>query len=166
MSHFISHLCLANHLTRLQAHALDSSTAFYPLTIILFLYVCIQLHNRNFRPIVYCCKPFQKCLLYLRRSIDPKTFSTFIVLSYVKLTYVAAKILLPTYLSNDRGHKLSTLVLYISTNVQFFHKKHLPFAIPSIFIIYSYPSYFLSMFILPKVSLAMQDELSSSSYVC
>ena len=140
LSSFIPPLCLTNHLTRLQVRALESFTAFYPLTLILFLYVCIQLHGRNFSPVVYCWKPFQKCFLHIRRSIDPKTsiidaFATFILLSYVKIMNVAGYMLLPSNLYNGRGHKLSTLVLYVSTNVQFFHKKHLPFAIPSTLIL-------------------------------
>ena len=140
LSSFIPPLCLTNHLTRLQAYALDGATAFYPLTLILFLYVCIQLHVQNFRPVVYCWKPFLKCFHHIRRSIDPKTsiidaFASFILLSYVKIMLVAGTILLPTNLYNDRGHKLSTLVLYYSTNVRFFHKKHLPYAIPFIFIL-------------------------------
>ena len=143
LSSFIPPLCLTNHLTRLQVRALESFTAFYPLTLILFLYVCIQLHGRNFSPVVYCWKPFQKCFLHIRRSIDPKTsiidaFATFILLSYVKIMNVAGYMLLPSNLYNGRGHKLSTLVLYVSTNVQFFHKKHLPFAIPSILILLTF----------------------------
>ena len=133
-------LCLTNNLTRLQAFSLESAPAFYPLIIILFLYICIQLHVRNFRPVVYCWKPFQKCFLHIRRSIDPKTsiidaFATFIFLSYVKIMLVAGIILSPTYLYDGHGHKLSTLVLYIDTDVEFFHKKHLPYAIPSILIL-------------------------------
>ncbi len=143
LNNFIAPLCLTNHLTRLQAHTLDSSTAFYPLIIISFVYVCIQLHNRNFWPVVYCWKPFLKCFFYIRRSIHPKTsvidtFATFILLSYVKLMYTAWRILLPTYVYNGHGHRLSNLVVYISTDIQFFHKKHLPFAIPSIFILLTF----------------------------
>ena len=143
LSSFIPPLCLTNHLTRLQVYALDSATAFYPLTLILFLYICIQLHGQNFRPVVYCWKPFLKFILHIRRSIDPKTsivdaFATFILLSYVRLMLAAGTILIPTNLYNDCGHKLGTLVLSYSTNIQFFHKKHLPLAIPFIFILLTF----------------------------
>ena len=136
-------LCMTDHLTRLQAFSLESAAAFYPLIIILLFYICIQLHVRNFRPVVYCWRPFLKCFLHIRRSIDPKTsiidaFATFIHLSYVKIMFVAGTILTPSILYNRYGHKLSTLVLYISTDIQFFHKKHLPYAIPSIFILLTF----------------------------
>ena len=131
--------CSTNHFTRLQAYALEYIVAFYPLILILFLYICIQLHARNFSPIVYCWKPFLKCFLRIRRSVDPKTsiidaFATFILLSYVKLLYVTGLFLLPTYLYNGQGHKHNTIVLYESTDIQYFYKEHLPFALLSIFI--------------------------------
>ena len=169
-------LCLTNHLTRLQAYAFDSATAFYPLTLILFLYICIQLHGRNFRPVVYCWKPFLKCFLHIRRSVDPKTsitdaFATFILLSYVRLMLVAGTILIPTNLYNDW-----TQAWYISIVLQYkypiFSQETPPASYPIYFYttnVHSYTSYcayFLSKFNLPKVPLAMQDELSSSSYVC
>ena len=143
LNYLIPPLCLTHTLARLQAFSLESATAFYPLIIISFLYICIQLHVRNFRPVVYCWKPFQKCLLHIRRSIDPKTsiidaFATFIHLSYVKIMLVAGTILSPTYLYDGHGHKLSTLVLKIDTHVEFFHKKHLPFAIPSMLILLTF----------------------------
>ena len=136
----VSPYCLPIHLTRLQSNALHIATAFYPLILIVFLYVCIQLHFRNFRPIVYCWQPFLKCFLHIRRSVDPNTsiidaFATFILLSYVKLMYVVGYFFIPSYVYNSYGHKVSTLVLYYSTNVQFFHKEHLPFVVPSIFIL-------------------------------
>ncbi len=57
-SFIIPPICLTNHLTRLQAYALEGITAFYPLFLILFLFFCIQLHARNFRPVVFCWNPF------------------------------------------------------------------------------------------------------------
>ena len=135
--------CVAEYLTRLPAFALDYILAFYPLILVVFLYICIKLHAGDFRPIVWCWKPFLKCFLHFRRSVDPKTsvidaFATFIVLSYVKLLYTSGLFLLPQYLYNDQGDKLSTLVMAFSTSDQFFHKEHLPFAILSIFVVLTF----------------------------
>ena len=131
--------CITNHLSTLQALALNYMLAFYPLVVIVFLYVCIKLHARNFRPVVRCWKPFLKCFLRFRRSVDPKTsvidaFATFILLSYVKLLFVVGTFLLPEHIYNSQGEKLSTLVMANSPNTRFFHKKHLPLALLSIFI--------------------------------
>ena len=84
---FMPPFCLTRHFSTVQTFA------FYPLVAIIFLYVCIRLHASNFRPVVYCWKPFLKCFLRFRRRVDPTTsvidaFATFILLSYVRLSFV------------------------------------------------------------------------------
>ena len=140
-NYIIPPFCLTNHLNGLQAFTLEYILAFYPLIVKEFLNICIQLHKYNFRPIVYCWKPFLKCFLRFRRSVDPKTsiidaFATLILLSYVRLLFVAGSVLLQEYLYNGQGEKLSTLVTKYryDANTQFFHKKHLPLALLSIFV--------------------------------
>ena len=113
--------------------------AFYPLVLIVFLYIGIKLHNWNFRPVVYCWKPFLKPFLRFRRSVDPKTsvidvFATFILLSYGKLILVVMFFLNPQPLYNGEGQKLSTAIMAYNTSTLFFHKEHLPLAIFSIFV--------------------------------
>ena len=132
-------VCLSNYFNTLQAHATNYVLGFYPLLLVVFLYICIKLHARNFRPIVCCWKPFLKCFFYFRRSIDPKTsaidaFATFTLLSYVKLLFSAGKLLIPQYLYTSQGKRLNDLVMAHSTNIQFFSNEHLPFAIFSIFV--------------------------------
>ena len=135
--------CLTSHLTTLQVFALDYGFAFYPLVVIVFLYVCIRLHAGNFRPVVYCWKPFLKCFLRFRRSVDPKTsivdaFATFTLLSYVKLLFVAGRFLIPTHLLNEQGKTLKTLVFAYDASIKFFHAEHLPFAILSIIVLLTF----------------------------
>ena len=136
---YIPFFCLTNHLTRFQETALEYVKAFYPLVLIILLYVGIKLHNWNFRPVVYCWKPFLKPFLRFRRIIDPKTsvidvFATFILLSYGTLTLAIILFLVPQPLYNGQGQKLSTSVMHYSTSTLFFHKEHLPLAIFSIFV--------------------------------
>ncbi len=88
--------CLTRHLRSLQAYALEYILAFYPLVVIVFLYICIQLHAGDFRPVVYCWRPFLRCFLRFRRSVEPKTsiidaFATFILILYEKLLFVAGR---------------------------------------------------------------------------
>ena len=135
--------CLTNHLSTLQAYALEYVLAFYPLVVIVFLYVCIRLHASDFRPVVYCWKPFLKCFLRFRRSVDPKTsiidaFATFILLSYVKLLLVSGKLLYPTHLFNGQGQKLNASVFAYNASIQFFHTEHLPYAILSIIVLLTF----------------------------
>ena len=135
--------CLTNHLSTLQAYALDYILAFYPLIVIVFLYVCIRLHAGDFRPVVFCWKPFLQCFLRFRRSVDPKTsiidaFATFILLSYAKLLIVAGRFLIPTHLLNGQGKTLKTLVFAYDASIQFFHTEHLPLAVLSIIVLLTF----------------------------
>ena len=136
---YVPPFCLTNNLTSFHGMALDYITAFYPLILIVLLYVGIKLHNWNFRPVVYCWKPFLICFLRFRRSVDRNTsvidaFVTFIVLSYWKLLYIVWLFLGSQPLYNGRGEKLNTSVMFSSTSTLFFHKEHLPLAIFSIFV--------------------------------
>ena len=119
---YVPPFCMTNHFTMFQGMALEYITAFYPLILIVLLYVSIKLHNWNFRPLVYCWKPFLKCFLRFRRSIDRNTsvidvFVTFIVLSYWKLLVVVWIFLCSQPLYNGRGEKLSTSVMAFSTSI-------------------------------------------------
>ena len=139
----IPRFCLTNHLSTLQAFALSYVIAFYPLLVIVLLYVCIRLRASNFRPVVYCWKPFLKCFLRFRRSVEPKTsvidaFATFLLLSYVRLTYVVGIFLSPVHLFNGQGQKLNTSVFAYNANIQFFQTEHLPLALLSVIILLTF----------------------------
>ena len=60
---------LTNHLTRFNGMSLEYFKAFYPLVLIVLLYVGIKLYNWNFRPVVYCWKPFIKFSICFRRIV-------------------------------------------------------------------------------------------------
>ena len=131
-------VCTTSNLSRMEVYALRYVSAIYPLIIALLLYSGITLHYRNFRPIVHCWKPFLKCFLRFKRSVNAKTsvidtFATFTVLSYVKLLLVTGFILLPKYVYNSQGKTIG-LVAFYSTSYPFFHRLHLPFALLSIFV--------------------------------
>ena len=138
ISGIIPAFCLKNHLTRLQVMILEYVVAFYPIILAILLYIGIKLYDQNFRPVVYCWKPFLKCFLRFRRSVHPKTsmidaFATFILLSYVRVFFIGGLFILPQPLYNSHGKKNSTLVLSTSTTTLFFHsKEHFPLAILSI----------------------------------
>ena len=58
------HICLKAD--TLLALALDYSIAFYPLALIIVTYVLIELHDHNFRVIVWTWRPFHKCFARFR----------------------------------------------------------------------------------------------------
>ena len=125
-------ICL--QLTTLQTLALDYVTAFYPLLLVVFTYIFIELHDHNFRPVVFLWRPFHRCFVCIRRQWNIKTsiidaFATFLVLSYMKLVSVSTDLLLPTRLFNVHGHPSHTLYLYNDASMEYFGREHLPYAI-------------------------------------
>ena len=93
--HVIPPFCVDSRLNNLHALWLDFITAYYPLLLIFITYVAIELHARNFKPIVILWRPFHKCCVRIRRGLDLKSsiinaFGTFLVLSISKIIFLSA----------------------------------------------------------------------------
>ena len=116
--------------------ALDYAVAVYPLLLTVISYFMIELHARNVRIVVILWKPFYCLLILFRRNWDSRTtvidaYATFFVLSYIKIAYISADLLIPV-----RVHSLNndsvTWVLYYDATVDYFGREHLPYAILAI----------------------------------
>ena len=89
-THALPPFCVSHHLKLYDRALLGYITAFYPILLIVLTWICIQLHDRNFRVIVYLWRPFHRCFIRLRRGWDTTNdlidvFATFFILSYVKI---------------------------------------------------------------------------------
>ena len=67
-------------------------SVIYPVWLICLTWACVELHDRNFRPLVWMWRPFHRCSVRLRRTWDTKSdiidvFITFFLLSYSKCLY-------------------------------------------------------------------------------
>ena len=87
--------CVASGLNLKHKGLLGYVSILYPLFLIFLTCVCIELHGRNFRPIVYLFAPFRKCLGRLKQDWGEKRdvvdlFSAFFLLSYSRLMYQAS----------------------------------------------------------------------------
>ena len=127
------------NVTTLQALALDYLPALYPYVLILLSYFFIRLYDRNVRCIVRAWKPFRKLLFCFRTSWDVRTsvidsFTTFFLLSYVKILSVSTDLLVPTQIY-QLGSNRSTYGLYYSPSVTYFGREHLPYAITAVFLL-------------------------------
>ena len=135
---FITHsICLK--VNTLQALALDYSIAFYPLALIIIAYVLIELHDHNFRAIVLVWKPFHRCFSCFWQQWDIRTsiidaFATFLLLSNTKLLSVSFDLLTPTSIYNMNG-SIVGIYLYYDASIDYFGKKHLPYAILALFVV-------------------------------
>ena len=89
--------CVSSKLTDVDVVLLDYISVLYPLLLILITYIGIELHARNFSPVVTMWKPFHRCFSKCRRTLDPTSsviaaFSTFISLSFTKSLYITYSI--------------------------------------------------------------------------
>ena len=119
MSNAVPPFCVSSNLSLYHRAILGYITAFYPLLLIVVTWICIELHDRNFRVIVYLWRPFHRCFVQLRRGWDTKNdlidvFATFFLLSYVKIFY-------QTFILLSSSH-----VLTYSLNGNYLYSNHVP----------------------------------------
>ena len=146
----IPHICLK--VDTLQALALDYGIAFYPLALIIVTYVLIELHARNIRIIVWIWKPFHRHFARFRQQWDVRSsiidaFATFLLLSNIKLLSVSFDLLLPTHVYNMNGSVVG-IYLYYDGSIEYFGKKHLPYAILALFVIITFVLFPLMLLLL------------------
>ena len=130
-------ICL--NITTLQSLALDYLLALYPFVLMLLSYILIYLYDRKVVCIVTLWKPFHRILTLFRKSWDVRTsvidsFSTFFLLSHVKILSVSADLLIPTQIYQLESNT-STFGLYYSPSVTYFGPEHRPYAIMAIAIL-------------------------------
>ena len=99
ISHAMPPFCVSSNLSLYHRAILGYITAFYPMLLIVVTWICIELHDRNFRVIVYLWRSFHRCFVRLRRGWDTKNdlidvFATFFLFSYVKILYQTIILLL------------------------------------------------------------------------
>ena len=127
--------CVSSTMTTIQALSLEYIVAFYPLLLAIALYICIQLHARDCKPLVYLWKPFHKCCGCISKRWGPSeslvhTFSAFLLLSYSKIIFVSFSLLHNSGQTVDiNGEKVGPLVVYYNATVPYFGTEHLPFAL-------------------------------------
>ena len=126
--------CMHPSMTTLQVLVLDYAIAVYPLLLIVITYSLIELHDHNFRLIVWLWKPFHYYFVCLRREWNIKNsvihaFCTFLLLSYVKFLSVSFDLLGAVHVFNIHGETTKQSYLFFDGTVQYFGREHLPFGI-------------------------------------
>ncbi|XP_064396103.1 uncharacterized protein LOC135343081 [Halichondria panicea] len=116
--------------------ALDYAVAIYPLLLTVVSYISIELHSRNFRPVVILWRPFHYLFSRIRSNWDSRTsvidaFATFFLLSFTKMASTSVDLLTAMKAVNLKNNSV-TWVLYNDATMEYFETKHLPFAILAI----------------------------------
>ena len=125
--------CVSSNIKTVHALALEYLVAFYPIFLILITYVCIKLHDNNFRPIVWLWKPFHRYFAHFRRRWDSKAsivnaFTTFLLLSFSKILFVSFTLLYTFHVQYNYGDIPKKCVLYYDTTVECNTQEYIIFA--------------------------------------
>ena len=90
--------CMSSRLKSIHIALFGCISIIHPLLLIFITWLCVELHGRNFRPLVWLWRPFHRCFVRLRRGWDTKSdiidvFITFLLLSYSTVLHQSVLIL-------------------------------------------------------------------------
>ena len=131
--------CVSHGLKTPHLLVFDYIAAFYPLALIGFTYLCIKLHGRNFKPIVWLWSPFRKCFASFQRRWNFSTsiidaIAAFLLLSYTKMIFISLTLLTPASVFEDDG-TVRSRILWYDNSIPFFGGEHLYYAVPAVLIL-------------------------------
>ena len=108
--------CVSREVSDLHVVLLQYVSVFYPLLLVVITYIGIELHARNFYPVVILWKPCHRVFALLRRSIDPRSsiiaaFATFISLALSKVIWISTLVIYSSlYSENETSNYLVSLI--------------------------------------------------------
>ena len=136
---FYTDLCLGIGI--LPTLALDYAIAVCPLLLMVVSYLLITLYDRNYRVVTVLWSPFRRLFSLFRRNWDIRTtlvdaFATFFFLSNIKFLSVSSDLLVPIEVYRANGsNSTHSLGLFYSADIEYFGKKHLPYAILAVVVV-------------------------------
>ena len=140
-------MCINSQLKSIHIAFLGYISVFYPIILIILTWLCVELHGRNFRPLVWLWRPFHRCFVRLRRGWNTKSdiidvFATFFLLSYSRCTYQAILLLsnqdIRSYSEKGDYYKVDHRAV-VDLRIRFGSREHLLFMIPAavVFLVYN-----------------------------
>ena len=91
-------LCISDHMSPLGAISFWYVIGFYPLLLLLLLYIWITLYDKGFKCVVFITRPFHRCMAHFWRmtGIEPSfthSIASIYILCFTQLTATSFKIL-------------------------------------------------------------------------
>ena len=132
--------CISSKMTTMQVIALDYTVALYPLILTAVVYYFIEFHDKGYRVFVWMWRPFRRCFFGFRRTWNLKgsvvnAFATSLLLSFSKFVTVSRNLFYAINPLNVCDESLQRGYLtYYDLTMEYFGSRHLPFAIPGLFI--------------------------------
>ena len=134
-------MCISSSLKSIHVLFFDYVIALYPIFLTIFLYMVIELHDRNCWIVYHLAIPLKKVFKPFQRRWNPKTTIlntcfTFLLLAYSKLLFTSINLLFAVRAYNSEGEVVpnSTVLLY-DPSIRFFHREHIPYVVLSLFVI-------------------------------
>ena len=137
----ITDFCVNSDINIQQAFTLTQIKSLFPLFLIAFSWMCIKLHARDCKLIVWLWKPFQRCSACCTKVWNPKltlvdVFSTFLLLSYSR--YIIVLYFLHSFQRTYRasvGWNNTPKLLYNPGVMYFDIVNHLPYTLILLFLL-------------------------------
>ena len=129
--------CLHPSISTLQVISLDYVVALYPLLLIFITYFLVKIYDQSsvaqfiWKPMAWLYTRFDKECAGSISLIE--VFSTFFLLSYVKVANTSLDLLMPVQVVNITGHVLGTYT-YFNGSLEYFGPEHRPFALLAIIV--------------------------------
>ena len=148
----IPSFCISEGMSMLTVLSLQYIEAVYPILFTLSVYIFITLHDEGYRIVVFCWRPFHKCLARFRRNWKLKgsvinAFATFLLLSSSKFCSISVHLIQPVDVWDICGGR--TYQVYFEASYRAFSKKHIPYlvlAVSFIFFFIVLPAIFISFY--------------------
>ena len=166
-------------MTTLQVLALEYAIAVYPLLLIVFTYLLVEMHDHNVRIVIWLWKPFHEYFVRFRKKSNVKgslinSFATFLLISFVKFLDTSFAFLFPVNVYNIHGR--SKRYLYYDGTVEYFGPEHLPFAILAdavvlvfnifpLLLLLLYP-WFISLYLMLRIAILMSYTINAEFSKC
>ena len=144
--------CISSGLKRIHISYLDYISVFYPMCLIFFTWVCVELYDRKFRLLVWLWKPFQRCLKGKEYHIDfINAFASLFLLSFTKVIYQVVLLLMQRRIQGMQDYHILGYIFVVGVDqtVLYGSTEHLLFVIPAAilsFILGILPTAFLILY--------------------
>ena len=123
--------CISESLNNMDVLLLNFISVLYPILLMISMYTLIELHARNFRPIVIMWKPFGRCFSKIRRNWSATdsiihAYATLLLLSFAILNHNVFQLLQSSNVYNST-EKVKTNVLVNRPSIHVYSSEYIPF---------------------------------------
>ena len=121
-------LCISSSIKEFQIPFLEFLATIFPFLLLLLSYTLIEMHAKNFRPLVILWRWFSRVYVNFYRAWNPtssmiQAFASLFFLSYAKLSYLVWETLEWSEVKTKNG-KEKRFMFYIDPNVPFLSTTH------------------------------------------